>query len=139
MVDFSYVYEYVYWYTSEPLKKRFVDKFGKIFHVDFLGYAHWFLSIRIPQMKNNFISVDQAKYDTSIIAKCLDTTTDIASTKFIIAHFNMIIYSQKMIHLPVMKKMRNLLGNSTFTTELALVHCFIFCPQDWNWVLQCTC
>ena len=49
--------------------KWFVDTLGKIFHVNFLAYAHWFTSIRISQMKDHYISVDQARYDTSIVAK----------------------------------------------------------------------
>ena len=36
----SYVDDCVYWYTSEALEKWFVDTLGKIFHVDFFGYAH---------------------------------------------------------------------------------------------------
>ena len=54
----------------------------KIFHVNFLGYAHWFMSIRISQMKDHPISVDQARCATSIVAKYLDTATVKASTKF---------------------------------------------------------
>ena len=40
LVVLSYVYDSVYWYTSEELGKWFVDKIGKILHVKFLGYAH---------------------------------------------------------------------------------------------------
>ena len=47
----------------------------KILHVKFLGYTHWFTSIRISQMKDHSISVDQARYVTSIVAKYLDTAT----------------------------------------------------------------
>ena len=47
MVVLSYVDDCVYWYTSEAMVKRFVDTLGKIFHVNFFGYAHWFMSIRI--------------------------------------------------------------------------------------------
>ena len=65
----------IYWYTSEALGKWFVDTLGKRFHVNFLGYAHWFMSIRISQMKDHSISVDQARYATSIVAKYLDTAT----------------------------------------------------------------
>ena len=43
----SYVDECVYLYTSEVLEKGFVDTLGKIFHVNFSGYAHWFMSIII--------------------------------------------------------------------------------------------
>ena len=44
-VVLSYVDDCLYWYTSEALGKWFVDTLGKIFHVNFLGYAHWFMSI----------------------------------------------------------------------------------------------
>ena len=65
----SYVDDCLYWYASEALGKWFVDVLGERFHVNFLGYAHWFMTIRIYQMKDHYISVDQATYDTSIIAK----------------------------------------------------------------------
>ena len=55
---------------------------GKIFHVKLLGYAHWFVSIRISQMKDHSISMDQAKYATSIVVKYLDTATVKVSKKF---------------------------------------------------------
>ena len=71
----SYVDECVYWYTDEALGKWFVDTLGKIFHVDFLVYAHWFMSITIYQMKDHSISVDQDRYATSIFEKYLDTAT----------------------------------------------------------------
>ena len=43
IVVLSYVDDCVYWYDSEALGKWFVDILGKIFHVNFLGYAHWFM------------------------------------------------------------------------------------------------
>ena len=49
IVVLSYVDDCVYWYTNEDIGKWFVDTLGKIFHVNFLGYA------------------------TSIVAKYLDT------------------------------------------------------------------
>ena len=52
-----------------------MDTFGKIFHVNFLGYEHWFISIRISQLKEHSISVDKARYDTYFVANYLDTTT----------------------------------------------------------------
>ena len=55
---------------------------GKRLHVNFLGYAHWFMSIIISQLKDHYISVDQARYDTSIVAKYLDTATVKVSKKF---------------------------------------------------------
>ena len=59
-----------------------MDTLGKIFHVNFLGYAYWFMSIRISQMNNHSISVDQDRYDTFIVAKYLDTATVKVSTNF---------------------------------------------------------
>ena len=82
IVVLSYIYDCVYWYTNEYLVKWFVDTLGNIFHVNFLGYAHWFMSIRISQMKYHSISVDQAIYATSIVSKYLDTATVKASIKF---------------------------------------------------------
>ena len=49
IVVLSYVDDCVYWYTNEDIGKWFVDTLGKIFHVNFLGYAHWFISIRMSQ------------------------------------------------------------------------------------------
>ena len=68
-VVLSYVDDYIYWYTNEDLGKWFEDTLGKILHVNLLGYAHWFMSIRISQMKDHSISVDQDRYVTSIVAK----------------------------------------------------------------------
>ena len=50
--------------------------------MNFLGYAHWFMSIIISQLKDHSISVDQARYATSIVAKYLDTAIVRVSTKF---------------------------------------------------------
>ena len=81
-VVLSYVDDCVYWYTNEDIGKWFVETLGKRFHVNFLGYAHWFMSIIISQMKDRSISVDQARYATSIVAKYLDTATVKVSTNF---------------------------------------------------------
>ena len=51
----SYVDDYVYCYTSEASGKLFVYALGNIFLVNFLGYAHWSISISIYQMKDHFI------------------------------------------------------------------------------------
>ena len=48
--------------------------------MNFLGYAHWFMSIRVSQLKYNTISVNQDRYATSIVAKYLDTDTVKVST-----------------------------------------------------------
>ena len=55
---------------------------GNILHVQFLGYAHWFMSIRISQIKDHSIYVDQAIYATYIDEKYLDNDTVTESTTF---------------------------------------------------------
>ena len=45
IVVLSYVEDCVYWYTFEAIVKPFVDTLGNRLHVNFLGYAHWFMSI----------------------------------------------------------------------------------------------
>ena len=74
IVVLYYVDDCVYWYTYEALEIWFVDTLGNIFHVDFLGYAHWFMSIRISHIRDHYISVDQSRYATYIVAKYLDTS-----------------------------------------------------------------
>ena len=41
----------------------------------FLGYAHLFMSIMISQLKDHYISVDEARYATYAVAKYLVTVT----------------------------------------------------------------
>ena len=82
IVVLSYVYYCVYWYTHEALGKWFVGTLKKRFHVNFLWYANWFMSIRISEMKDHSISVDQAIYATSMVAKYLNTDTVKVTTKF---------------------------------------------------------
>ena len=79
IVVLYYIDDCVYQYTSEALGKWFVDNLGKIFHVNLLGYAHWFMSIRISQMEDHSISVFQARCATYIVPKYLDTATAKAS------------------------------------------------------------
>ena len=67
---------------SEALGKWFVDNLGNRFHMKLLVCAHWFMSIRIYQMRDHSISVDQARYATSIVEKYLDTDIFKTSTKF---------------------------------------------------------
>ena len=50
--------------------------------MNFLVYAHWFISIRISQLRDHSIYVDKARYGISIVAKYLDTATVKVSTKF---------------------------------------------------------
>ena len=67
-----------------------MDTLGKRLHVNFLGCAYWLMSIIISLMKDHYISVDKARYDTSTVAKYLDTDTVKTSTKFIIPLYQLI-------------------------------------------------
>ena len=82
MVVLFYVDDCVYWYTNEDLGIWFVDTLGKRFRLKFLGYAHWFMSIRIYDIRDSSISVYQARYATSIFANYFDTATVKVGTKF---------------------------------------------------------
>ena len=75
LVLLFYIDGCVYWYKYEELGKCFVVTPGKIFRVNFLGYAHWFMSINISQIKEQSISMDQAIYATYVVTNYLDTTT----------------------------------------------------------------
>ena len=106
IVFLSYVDDFVYWYTNQDLGKWFFDTLGKRFHVNFLGYAHCFMSIRISQLKDYYISVDRSIYATSIVAKYLDTATVKVSTKFYKITLPADMILQKKRYLPVMNKLR---------------------------------
>ena len=79
---FSKVDECVYWNKSEEILKWFVCTLGKILHVNFLGYSHWFILISISQLRDYYISVDQAIYTTSVVVNYLDTETIKENSKF---------------------------------------------------------
>ena len=66
----------------------------------FLGYAHWFMSIIISELKDNYISVDQARYAASIVEKYMDTDTVKLSTKFYKTTFpaDIIFKKRRYIH-----------------------------------------
>ena len=50
--------------------------------MNFLGYSHWLMSIRISQLKDHSIYVDQDRFASSIVAKYLDTATVKVRKKF---------------------------------------------------------
>ena len=82
LVVLYYVDGCVYWYKYEELGKWFVDTLRNIFHMKLLEYAHWFMSIRISQLKDNYISLDQARYATYVVENYLDTATIKENPKF---------------------------------------------------------
>ena len=50
-----YVDNCVYWYTSEAIVKWFVENLERRFHVNLLGFSHWFIPIK-------FLSSSTIKY-----------------------------------------------------------------------------
>ena len=80
IVVLSYVDNFVYWYTSEGIGKWLVDTLGKRFHVKFLGFSHWFMSISISHLKDHSISVYHTRYANSVAAEYRDTATVKKST-----------------------------------------------------------
>ena len=135
--DLSCVDDCVYWYTSEALGKCFVGALGKIFHVNFLGYAHCFMSIRIYQIKDHSISFDQAIYAISIVDKYLDTATVKTSKNIYITNFPSDMIFTKSNTYTSDEQVEKWLGNSIFTIELVFDHWFIYYLQEWTWVFQC--
>ena len=80
---------------------------GKRFHVNLLGFTNWFMSIRISRLKDQSISVDQARYATSIVAKYLDTVTVKVSNNFYKTKLPADMIFKKMMSPPVMSKLRS--------------------------------
>ena len=79
LILFWWIFILLYFWSSW---KCFVETLGNIFHVNSLGYEHWFISIRISQTRDYSISVDQARYATYIVVKYLDNATVKTINKF---------------------------------------------------------
>ena len=73
----SYVDDCVYSYTYEEPGKWLVGTLGRILHMNLLGYEHWFMYIRISQLRDHYISGDQARYYTSIFENYPDQSNKI--------------------------------------------------------------
>ena len=95
---------------------------GKRFHVNFLGYAHWFMSIIISKLRDHSISVDQDRYATSVVAKYLNTATVKVSTKFYKTTFpaDMILTKEDVSTSD--EQVKNLTQEFNITTGLVLDH-----------------
>ena len=83
-----------------------METLREIFHFNFLGFAHFSMSIRISQIKDHSISVDQARYDTSFVATYLDNATVKKSTKF----YNNTLTSDMIFSLQLAEISTNILG-----------------------------
>ena len=82
LVVLSYVSECEFCYTYEEVVAWFVDTLGKWLFVNLLGCSHWFMSSRVSQLKEYFTSKDQARYDTNVVSKYLDTSKIKVYSKF---------------------------------------------------------
>ena len=99
-----------------------MDTLGKRFHVNFVGYAHWFMTMRISYMKDHSISMDQDRYATSIAAKYLDNAKVKASTKCYNTTLpSDVIFTKADVSI-IDEQVRSLIGNSIFNIEIVLVH-----------------
>ena len=65
------------------------------------------MSIKVSQMRDNSIFVDQARYATSIVAKYLDTATVQIGTNLYKTTLPADIIFTKTNYQPVMKKLRS--------------------------------
>ena len=73
-------------------------------------------------MKDHSISIYQDRYYTYVVEKYLDNATFKARTEFYKTTLLSNMIFKKLVHLPVIIKLRSELGNSIFTTELVLDH-----------------
>ena len=97
---------------------------------EFLGNFR-FMSIRISQMKDHFISVDQYRYATSIVAKYLDTTTFKASITFYDTTLPSDMIFTKYYVSSSDEQVEKLTRESIFASEFVLYNCFICYIQEW--------
>ena len=50
-----------------------MDTLGNILPVKFLGYVQWFIFIRISQLRDHSVSVNQARYAICVFGNDLET------------------------------------------------------------------
>ena len=107
-----------------------MDTLRKIFHVNFLGYAHWFMSIRVSHIEYHSISVDQAIYDTSVVVKYLDTATIKAVTKFYKTTLSSDMIFTKADAYTSDEQVEKLTSKFNIHYRYCMNHWFICCIQD---------
>ena len=84
--------------SGRALGKLFVYTIVNRLRVNFLGFSNCFMSISISRIKDHYISVYQAIYDTSNTAKHLDIATVNKITKFYETTFpSEIIFPKKCV------------------------------------------
>ena len=74
----------IFYYAYEAIGKWLVDTLRNILHVNFLVFANCFMSIRVSNLNNHSISLDQYIYATSVVDKYLYDDTVNKSTNFYI-------------------------------------------------------
>ena len=88
------------------------------------------MSISISYIKDHSISVDQARYAASIVAKYIYNSTAKKSTKFIRPIFYHIILTKDDVSTSD-EQVDNLTRVSIFTTDIVLDNLFICYLQDY--------
>ncbi|MGH7954439.1 MAG: reverse transcriptase domain-containing protein [Gloeomargaritales cyanobacterium] len=68
----NYVDDMLYFGTSVEIEKQFEKELSQRFKAEFLGQAHWFLSLRITQAADFSITVDQSRYAKAITRRYTD-------------------------------------------------------------------
>ncbi|MGH7954550.1 MAG: reverse transcriptase domain-containing protein, partial [Gloeomargaritales cyanobacterium] len=68
----DYVDDMLYFSTCAKLEKKFQEELSARFKAEFMGQAHWFLSLRITQNADFSITVDQSRYAKAITLRYTD-------------------------------------------------------------------
>jgi hypothetical protein len=69
----NYVDDMLYYGTDLDRLRQFEEKLKARFNLELIGLAHWYLGIRINQLANYDIELDQSRYCAAIVKKYLDT------------------------------------------------------------------
>ncbi|MGH7954596.1 MAG: reverse transcriptase domain-containing protein, partial [Gloeomargaritales cyanobacterium] len=72
MMVLDYVDDMIYFSTHPKLEIQFKKDLSSRFKAEFMGQAHWFLSIRITQSADYSISIDQSRYAKAITLRYTD-------------------------------------------------------------------
>ncbi|MGH3053820.1 MAG: reverse transcriptase domain-containing protein [Gaiellaceae bacterium] len=73
LILLNYVNDMLYFSTDKQIETNFTTTLAQRFKVEFLGNAHWFLSLRINQLADYSIRVDQSRYAKAITHRYTNT------------------------------------------------------------------
>ncbi|MGH7973945.1 MAG: reverse transcriptase domain-containing protein [bacterium] len=79
----DYVDDMLYYFsTSKAMEDGFVKELATRFKAEFLGQAHWFLSLQISQSADYSITVDQSRYAKAITARYTNKINALLADKY---------------------------------------------------------